>query len=206
MAKESKNEKIITIILAIVISLAAITIMYVSLPNESKSNQQENNTGGEVPAEKTILTLIYGDQELEYTLSDLEGMEAYNGSGSQLKIGALPDIIIDGPYDFTGVRFTTLLSQFEDLPDNYNITVTSTDNWTNVFTKDQVNGVVSVYNETGNITVGPNPIMMLAYKEDGEYITDDTVGPTRVVFVGENAITSSRLWAKMVSSIEVTEV
>jgi hypothetical protein len=208
MAKERKNEKIMTLVLAIIISIAALTIIYVSLPDDSETDtaDQDDNNGVVPPVEENILTLIYGEEELEYTLTDLEEMEAYVGNGSQLKIGALPDIIIKGPYNFTGVKFTTLLSELESLPENYNLTITSTDGWTDEFTKNHVEGVINIYNETGNITGNSGATMILAYKEDGEYITDEEDGPTRVAFVGEDVITASNMWAKMVASIEIVEV
>jgi len=205
--KENRNETIITIILAIVISLAAITVMYVSLPNSSDTHK-ENNTNGELPAEETILTLIHDDQTLNYTLSDLEGMEAYSGSGSYIKSKLLKQgtVLIQGSFNFTGIKVSTLLNGINDLPSDYNITVTSSDGWTNEFTKDQVNGIVNVYNETGNVTGTSGATMILAYKEDGEYITDEEIGPLRIAFVGEGVVTLSSDWAKMVVSIEVIEV
>jgi len=210
MAKESKNEKIITIVLAIIISIAAITIMYVSLPNDSDADtdDQEDDTNGDTPPveEENILTLIYGEEELEYTLSELEEMEAYSGSGSQIKIGALPDIIIKGPYNFTGVRFSTLFNEIDNLPSNYSITITATDGYPSPpFSKNNVDGFTDIYNDTGNVTGNSGATMVLAYKEDGEYISEED-GPLRVVFVGEDIITASDLWAKMVATIEIAEV
>ena len=49
--------------------------------------------------------------------------------------------------------------------------------------------------------------MLLAYKEDGSYYSeidpDNEIGPLRIAYVGNNVITSSNLWSKMVVSIEV---
>jgi len=210
MAKEGKNEKIITLILAIVISLAAITIIYVSLPNDSDTNtaDQEDITNGENSSvEENILTLIYGEEELEYTLSDLEEMEAYSGSGKQIKAGALPEeVIIKGPYNFIGVRFTTLFGEIDNLPSNYNVTVTATDDWVNHFTKDNITGNVWIYNESGVSINNTGATMLLAYKEDSEYISVEDGGPLRIGFLGDEIITESDLWAKKVATIEIIEV
>jgi len=155
--------------------------------------------------EENILSIIYESQEINYTLSELEELEAYPGNGSLIKTKVLPDVIIDGPYNFTGVKFTTIISQMDNLPNNYNITVTASDGWTTVFTKDQINGEIEVYNETGDIIEGGNVSMILAYKEDNEYINEED-GPLRIAFIGENAITASNLWSKMVETIEIIEV
>jgi hypothetical protein len=117
----------------------------------------------------------------------------------------LPDIIIDGPYNFTGVKFSTLISQIDSLPKNYNITVTASDGWTSEFTKDQINGEIELYNETGEKIEEGNATMTLAYIEDNEYINEND-GPLRIAFIGENVITASNLWSKAVEIIEIIKV
>ncbi|RLF36428.1 MAG: hypothetical protein DRM99_02755 [Thermoplasmata archaeon] len=205
----NKNEKIITIALAIVISLAAVTIIYVNLPQKDNLSGQ-NNIATETPSnneETTLLIVSFEGEQKNYTLSDLEQLEEYSGNGSYIKTKLLPDtVIIKGPYNFTGVKVSTLLDDFDNLPENYNITVTASDGWSKEFTKDNVNGVIDVYNETGEIIGDSSATMVLAYKENGEYLTNDTGGPLRIVFVGDNVITASNLWVKMVVSIEITEV
>jgi hypothetical protein len=66
-------------------------------------------------------------------------------------------------------------------------------------------GSVEIYNETGNITANSGAIMILAYMQNGEYISEQD-GPLRIVFVNSNAITNSRLWAKLVVSIEIMDI
>lgn len=218
------SSKIITIVLAIAISLAALTILYVNLPDGLEedttdeslddTNPEEDGNGdgdgdGGVEEESIILTITYGTEIIEYTLSGLGDLEAYDGSGSYIKIGALPDVIIKGPYSYTGVKFTTLLDQFDNLPENYNLTVAATDGWTTEYTMDQINGNVDLYNETtGEATEEGTVTMILAYKENGEDIPtgEDESGPIRVAFVGEDVITASDLWSKKVASIEITSV
>jgi len=197
---EKNNSKLITILLAIIIIIAIIALVYVNLPDE---NNDKNNDI--IPVEEQILTIIYKSQETNFTISNLETLGAYSGNGSYLKIGALPDIIIDGPFNFTGVKFSTLISQIESLPENYNITVTASDGWTNEFTKDQINGKIEMYNETGEIIEEGNVTMILAYIEDNEYINKED-GSLRIAFIGKNVITASNLWSKAVEIIEIVEV
>jgi len=211
MAKENGSNKIITIVLAIIITFAAIAIIYVNLPEGTKTtddtdDETQDETEDEEEPEDVILTITYESEIYEYSLSDLEDMESYIGSGSYIKTKALPEVIINGPYTFTGIKFTTLMDQIDDIPKNYNITVTATDGWNSEYTMSQINGNVDTYNETGNITEGDTVIMILAYKEDGEYITDEEIGPLRIAFLGEDVITASNLWSKMVESIEIVEV
>jgi hypothetical protein len=201
---EKKDSKLITILLAIIIIIAIIALVYANLPEEETKEDNDNNNDI-IPIGEEILSIIYESQKTNFTLSELEALEAYSGSGSYLKIGALPDIIIDGPYNFTGVKFSTLISQIDSLPKNYNITVTASDGWTSEFTKDQINGDIELYNETGEKIEEGNATMTLAYIEDNEYINEND-GPLRIAFIGENVITASNLWSKAVEIIEIIKV
>lgn len=206
---EKNYSKLITIILSFIILVAIIALVYVNLPEDKIKEEdlsQDDNNDDIKPGGEKILSIIYEFQEINLTLTDLEDLEAYSGSGNYIKTKALPDVIINGPYNFTGVKFSTLISQIDNLPENYNITVTASDGWTSEFTKDQINGDIDLYNETGEIIKKGNVTMILAYKEDNEYITDEEVGPLRIAFVGEDLITASNLWSKMVELIKIIEV
>jgi hypothetical protein len=114
--------------------------------------------------------------------------------------------MINGPYEYTGVNMTLLLDQFTSLPQNYSIVVKSSDNKTTEYNYSQIHGDVAIYNESsGNISGTGGVTMFLAYKEAGEYITDPTVGPLRIVFVDDELVTASTRWTKMVISIEIVE-
>lgn len=206
------QKKLITITLAIVICIAAIVVLYVNLPQDQNTNDDNTN---EEPV--VLLTVTYGDEQSEYTLEELEDFSSTTGFGRYIKSKALKQgtVIIEpdlnGPaWEFTGVEISTLVDQFENLPDNYNITVTASDDWTSGYTKDNVTGAIDIYNETGAITATSGATMILAYKEDGSYYSeidpDNEVGPLRIAFVGEDVITLSSLWSKMVVSIEVVEL
>ena len=201
-----KNSKLITIILAIIILIAIIALVYINLPKDETKEEDKTEDDDIIPVGEEILSIIYESQQINFTLLDLEDLDAYSGSGSFIKTKVLPEVIINGPYNFTGVKFSTLISQIDNLPDNYNITVTASDGWTSEFTMYQTNGEIDLYNETGDILEEGNVTMILAYIEDSEYITDEDVGPLRVAFVGEDVITESNLWSKMVESIEIIEV
>ena len=169
---------------------------------ETKKEDKENTTNGETEA---IFSFTYGNDTTNYTLQDLKALEEFTGIGTYIKTGWLPNVVLDGPTNFTGVRVNTILDQIEDLPNNYTIRVHSSDDWTTDYSQSTINGQVSIYNESGNITQTGGVTMLFAYKKEGSYITDPEEGPIRIVFIDDNKITSSTLWAKMVVSVELLD-
>lgn len=155
-----------------------------------------------------ILTVLFGDYSVEYSLQDFESIDSYTGNGRYIKTKLLPDsIVISDSVSYTGVRMSKILEEIPNLPNNYNISVISSDEWEVTYTMDDIDGNVDIYDEEGNILQNETVVMILAYKEDGKYYSeidpDSKTGPLRVAFVDDNVITSSNLWSKMVVKIEV---
>jgi len=211
MLKEEKTNKIITVILILIIALAAVTIIYVNLSKDENDNTQEQKDdqhnkipSGNNDSDLELLSLIYEDTTKVYTLSMIEDFESYTGYGGIIKPGWFPDIVVEGPFNYTGVKISTLLEEFSDLPDSYNITVTSSDDKTNEYNFGEINGNVEIFNGTSNESYTTGGVtMILAYKKEGEYL-DETEGPLRIVFIIDGEFTSSKLWAKFIVSIEIT--
>ena len=215
MSEKNHTNKILTIVLAVIICISAIVLLYVNLPRDEKiENNTDNNSNSAINDNQTndriiLLTVTYNNSKNEYTLEDLENFSKVTGTGRQVKSKLLPETILISPdlnestWEFVGVAVSTILDEFENLPNNYNITVTSSDDVITEYTKDNVTGVVNIYNETGVFSKS-GATMIIAYKRDNEYLFDD--GPLRIVFVGSDVITESSLWAKYVVSIEVVEV
>ena len=181
-----------------------VILMIISLFFGCVEDDEKTNGENETPSD--ILTIAFGDYQANYTLSEIEILDSYSGTGGYKKsTGNISDI-----FEYTGVQITTLLDEVPNLPENYNISVISSDGWTVNFTKNQTMGYVEVYNETGVIIENEIAVMILAYKEDGSYYyeidPDNEIGPLRIVFVDDGAITSSKLWSKMVVSIEIISV
>lgn len=191
---ESKN-KIITVGLVIVIFFAIAVLVYVNLPEQENEDQETELRG--------YVNVIYDDQSYNFSLNDLIKMDLIEGTGNYIKLGWLPEIVIDGPFNYSGVDMTTILGKIEDLPDQYNITVTASDGRESIYSYEEIIGNVDIYNKTGNITGNGGVKMILAFKHDGEYIEDPEEGPLRIAFVDDGSITSSRLWTKLVVSIEI---
>ena len=218
MAKEDTTNKIITIVLALVITIAAFTLIYINLVDDSSEDEDQDtsdngDSGDTTPEDETeddteeeiLLTMTYGDQIFEYTLSTLESFESYAGYGGIIKPGWFPDIVTEGPFNYTGIKISTLLDEFEDLPDDYNLSVTSSDGKSNEYNISQINEDVQIYDGTSTESTGIGGVtMILAYEKEGEYLDDDE-GPLRIVFVDDGIFISSRLWAKYVVSIEIIE-
>jgi hypothetical protein len=204
---EAKTNKIITAVLAIIIIIAAIAILYVNLPKETQNDNNENTgeTSEQSNESVTALTVMIGEEQMNYTLEELESLEAFSGSGSYIKTGWLPTVVIEGPFNYTGVSITTLLNQLEDLPENYTITVEASDGYTNDYNMSYIAGNIPYYNETGNITGTGGVTLLLAYMQENTYINETLGGPIRIVCVDDGAITASGLWVKYIVSIEIKE-
>jgi hypothetical protein len=200
MAEAKNTNKIRGAVLAVIILIAIFTIIYVNLPEDT---EKKGNTLNE--EKETIFSLKFGGKITNYSLEDLESLEEFTGKGTLLKYGALPNVFLEGPTNFTGIRANTLLNQIDNLPNNYSIVVYSSDDWTTEYNKSVINGQVGIYNESGNITQTGGVTMLFAYKKEGDYLTNPEEGPLRITFIDDGKITSSRLWAKMVVSVELIE-
>lgn len=207
MVKENNTNKKITAFLIIIILIAAFTYLYINLPGDNSKNENTSNqTGGEEPTEEigSILTVTFKNVQTNYTLEDLESLESFTAKATMIKTGWLPTVVLEGPNQYTGVKFSTLLNQIENLPENYSINVISNDSKIIKYNMSQIQGNVDIYNESGVIINNSGATMILAYKIDGKYFTQEDTRPLRVVFCHNN-MTSSNLWAKMVVSIIVLE-
>lgn len=206
MADEKISNKMITTILALVIIIATATVIYVNLPEDKSNQESEDETNQQTEEEELliILNITFGDEVISYTLEELEDLESYTATGTMIKVGWLPDVVTEGPNEFTGVKISTILDEIENLPENYSIIAHSSDGRTTDYTKDNITGNIDVYNESGIIIENSGSTMILAYKIDGEYFEEDAAGPIRIVFCNEN-YTASSLWAKMIDNIEIIE-
>jgi len=197
MATENKSNKLITITLALIITIAAITIIYINLPKDE--NGTEINDGNEQENE-IVLQMLYNDTYKNYTLDQLENLETFTGSGGYIK----SNNITVGPYELTGVKISTILNQYNIESENYSISVKAADNFTRNFTLSEINGEITVFNETGEqIGIG-DVTMIINYKQDGEYL-DESEGPLRLGFIYEDGFTSSKIWIKQVVSILIID-
>lgn len=216
MVEEKIINKLITTILAITIIIAAVVILYVNLPEENNEIKSDDETGQEEEEEQEeeepeeeepefVFNLTFEENQTSYTLEELEALEPYSCTATLIKIGFLPEVAIEGPNEFTGIKISTLLDQIDNLPGNYNISVKTSDGWIVEYNMSEVEGNLDIYNESGVIVNNTGATMMLAYKMNGENLIDGE-GPLRIIFCHDELYTPSLYWTKMVISIEVLEL
>ncbi|MBN2228521.1 MAG: hypothetical protein JW779_02935 [Candidatus Thorarchaeota archaeon] len=152
--------------------------------------------------ETTVMTLNFEDTTIEFKLSEIKALTPISGEGGYRKSTGT----INGPYEITGVAFSTLLGLLPTLPDNYTLTAIARDDWTTEYTKAMVEGRLSGYTPTGDPIDLINSTMVLAYEIDGSPIPDED-GPLRITFINEDGnLTDGPLWAKKIFNITLTEI
>jgi hypothetical protein len=182
------THKIPTVLLTIAIVITVSVFVY-----------YEWRPAGDNEESEPILAVVYENVTWEYTVGDLEALDAYTGTGGMsTKSG------IKGPNNFTGVRFTLL---FEDIG-VANVTtveakVIAADGYNKTFSSDIFLGNVTVYDATGNETSG-NVTLVIAYEQDDAALMADD-GPLQLAYVSAQPLfTSSSYWVKQVTTIEVS--
>jgi len=214
MPTENKSNKIITIVLAVIIALAAITVIYINLPQnkENEKTSGENNGqqgGGNQTTEPVILTVTYGDKQTNYTLHELENLTSYTGMGGRRT--NFPKI--EGQGNYTGVPVITLVELTAGDIENYSIIATSNykgriENKT--YNYSYILGNIDIYNPNNasdSTPIGNGGLtMVIAYKYEGDYLNESKDGKLKITFLDESgSITSSGLWWKYVTYIEIIE-
>ena len=193
--------KYIAIVLVIAIIAAVGVYAYTNFvekePSESENN---NNTSPIVEPADTVLTISVGSQSYNYTLTNLTALGGVTEQGSYInKVGK-----ITGPNNYTGVTISMLLNTIPSLPTNYTFRAIASDDYARNYTLDEVNGHVTLFNETGAEIGAGNLTMIVAYNENGVYLNETTKGPLRIAFVdSEPSITNSGLWLGSLVKIEI---
>ncbi|MFW6141842.1 MAG: molybdopterin-dependent oxidoreductase [Candidatus Saliniplasma sp.] len=146
---------------------------------------------------ETTLTLE-GTTTHDYTMEQIESMESYTGEGKYINRAGS----VEGPFEYRGVNVTKLVSNIYS-DNDYKLEVEATDGYTIEYSKEQVNGQFTIYDENGDVVTEEGDVtLLLAYKEIGEDSLQD--GPLKVVTVSEDPkITSSQYWAKMVRYLKI---
>ncbi len=112
---------------------------------------------------------------------------------------------IKGPYTYTGVPLSEVLTLVGEITDANSLRVTASDGYSMVFTWEELNGDFLTFNPATGDEVEPQEelIPVLAYLEDGEPLIEGQ-GPIRLVILGEEGLISEgHFWIKQVTEIEV---
>jgi hypothetical protein len=191
--------KYITIVLVITI-IAAVGIYAYTNFVKKEPPKSDNTMPPIVEPENTLLTISVGSQLYNYSLNDLLTLDNVTEQGSYINQKGK----LTGPNNYTGVVLSVLLSTIPSLPTNYTFYAIASDGVGQNYSIDELNGHVTIFNEsrveigTGNLT------MIVAYKQNDEFLNETTKGPLRIAFVDtESAITDSGLWLGYLVKIEL---
>jgi len=194
----SNTNKIITAVVTIAVILAIAVLIYVNLPKQTETPQDNTNDHKTIPP---TLILIYNDEQINFTLGQLERLEPYTAKGGYRTQSGF----VKGVGNYTGVNITTLIDTLQPIPYRYSLQVISDDgNYS--FNYSTVMGYVNVYDlENASILIGKrNMTMVLAYQFEGDALNETSDGKLKIVFLDENgSITESALWRKKVNTIRV---
>jgi hypothetical protein len=196
---DNKFSKYITVVLIIAI-IAAVGVYAYTHFVKKEPTKSDDNTSPIIKPGKTLLTITVGSQSYNYTLDNLTAFGTITEQGSYInQIGKLT-----GPNSYTGVTVSMLLSSIPSLPTNYTFHAIASDNYTVNYTLNEVNGHVIIYNETGGEIGTGNLTMIIAYKENGMFLNENTKGPLRIAFVDtQPSITYAGLWMGYLVKIEI---
>jgi hypothetical protein len=180
----------------IVVTLTFILIILVGLCGctTTPSNEEQK---------ETLLTITVDSLTYNYTLDDLLLLKSSSGRGSYINSKGT----ITGPNNFTGVSMGDLLNTIPTLPYNYSLHAIASDDYTVSYSMDEINGYLTVFNETGDEIGIENLTMIVAYLQNGEYLNESTNGPLRIAFIGTQPyITRSGMWLSSLVKIEILEI
>src|SRR4030042_1375290 len=134
MVEKNNANKILTIVLAFIICVSAIIVLYVNLPKDEKTEESV-----------IVLTIIYTDKKIEYTIEELEAMDTITGYGGYRT--SRP--VIKGQGIYTGVSVSKLVELTAGSITNYSLIVTSNEEGVienKTFNYSTIQGNINIYN------------------------------------------------------------
>jgi uncharacterized protein YxeA len=194
----SKTNKIISAVVAIAIIIAIAVLIYVNLPKPTEKTDDNTDDHKSIPP---TLTLIYDDEQKNFTFGEIERLESYTAKGGyRNSVG-----VIKGVGNYTGVNITTLVNTLQPVPYRYTLQVFSEDGKNMSYNYSTIIGQVPIYNPENGSAIGTgNMTLVLAYQLEGDWLNESSDGKLRIVFLdNQGSITESKYWMKMVTSIKV---
>jgi len=194
----SKTNKIISAVVAIAIIISIAVLIYVNLPKPTEKTDDNTDDHKSIPP---TLTLIYDDEQKNFTFGEIERLEPYTAKGGyRNSIG-----VIKGVGNYTGVNITTLVNTLQPVPYRYTLQVFSEDGKNMSYNYSTIIGQVPIYNPENGSAIGTgNMTLVLAYQFEGDWLNESSDGKLRIVFLDDQgSITESKYWMKMVTSIRV---
>jgi|GEM_PF-589973 hypothetical protein len=202
------NKKVIWSGLSLLVGAAVLLASCGSITSTTTTTTTSATTSAVVTTTDTgatVLKVTEGSQSKTYTMAALQALPSVSGNGGYMGKGGA----ITGPFPYQGVALTTLLNAVGGISEGEIVTLTSSDNYTQQLTYDQITkgSMLNYYDTTGNsITPSPLPTLTVIYSENGAAL-DSSHGPIELgalALSSPNVLTDGSLWAKMVVSISVT--
>jgi hypothetical protein len=206
MPSQTKNRmsKKLLASITIIIILGAIVAVVAFQFNPQQPSPSPTPTSTPISLDTSVTLTLEGSNGQQVTLNStqiayLTSVTAKGGFKSS--IGVISAVGI-----YTGVPVLTLLDLVGGISSNETIKVTSSDGYSMVYSYDQVNGQgFTTYDPVaGSETAATQRMqMVINYVMNGTALYSDE-GPLRMGIVGpEGLLTEGRLWAKMVTKIEI---
>ena len=153
----------------------------------------------------TVLTIIKDTQTVTYTMEALKSLPAITGLAGQMSSTGT----ITGPFNYKGVALLELLNAVGGITENHAVRVTAKDGYAMTISHKQAtegNFTVIDSNTGKEIKPAKQPVVFVAYEEDGKPISEN-IGPLRLgIMTGESEVTEGHWWVKWTQKIEVIPV
>ncbi|MBN1860381.1 MAG: hypothetical protein JW840_02845 [Candidatus Thermoplasmatota archaeon] len=197
----TNSNKIIGAVVAVFIILSIAVLVYVNLPKEQKTTPGDTI---QPDTNLSIFSLIYDDEQINFTMEDLLQLNNYTGKGGYRTQNG----VIKGQGNYTGVTITTLVESLREVPVLYSMKAYADDGYNLSYNYTTIIGNVNIYDPTN--ASDPTPIgqgnltMVLAYYYEGDWLDESSDGKLKIVFLDEEgSITESSLWMKKVITIRL---
>jgi hypothetical protein len=168
-------------------------------PSTVTSSPTTKTISTTTPAGAVVLT-VKGAQAKTFTMDQLKAMTATTGYG-----GTKKSTTIVTPVLYKGIPLSDLLATVGGIKSTDSVKLIASDGYTKTLTYAQATGNgFSFYDLQGNSVTPNSPAIVLVAYETNSQALDSTVGPIEVlVLTGQNHITDSSNFAKMVVTIEI---
>jgi hypothetical protein len=196
-----KTNTIITATIAIAILVSLIVFIYVNLPKNQTTENEEPQP------ETSVLTVTYNGITQNYTLDELQSIDSFTAKGGYRT--SFPSI--KGQGNYTGTRIKNLVHSFDQTVINYSVIITSfdgeqTENKT--YNYSIILGNVDIFdpeNASNATPIGQGGLtMVLAYQYEGTLLNASKDGVLKVAFLDtQGSITTAGLWWKYVVALQI---
>jgi DMSO/TMAO reductase YedYZ molybdopterin-dependent catalytic subunit len=151
-----------------------------------------------------VVLTVKGTQTKTYTLDQLKALTPTSGYGGTKNNAGT----ITAPVPYKGVALSDLLNAVGGIKSTDSVKLTASDGFTKTLTYAQVTGSgFNFFDLAGNaVTSAPLATLLLAYETNGQAL-DISTGPVEcLVLTGQNLVTNSSNFVKMVMTVEIIPV